>query len=189
VFLSDTVGFIRDLPHHLVSSFQATLEEARQADLLLHVIDAADPDAVEHVGVVEETLSEIGAGGVPRIAVLNQIDRVQDPLQLRFLEDRLPRCVRTSAVTGEGLVALRDAVHAYVTRHHRQIVVEVEAGDGRLLASLRTWAEVEEIRYEEGRARLRMRASDASIERIRQAGGRILEGAPTPGDGGEEEEG
>ncbi len=91
VFLSDTVGFIRDLPHHLVSSFLATLEEARQADLLLHVVDAADPDAAEHVDVVEETLSEIGAGGVPRITVLNQIDRVRDPILLRLLEEPPPR--------------------------------------------------------------------------------------------------
>src|SRR5439155_26519818 len=67
VYLSDTVGFIRDLPHHLVASFLTTLEEARRGDLLLHVVDAHDPDALAHVDVVDATLSRIGAGDVPRV--------------------------------------------------------------------------------------------------------------------------
>jgi len=178
VFLSDTVGFIRDLPHHLVSSFLATLEEARQADLLLHVVDAGDPDAVEHVHVVEDTLAEIGAGGVPRIAVLNQVDRVKDPLMLRFLEDRLPRALRTSAVTGEGLEALREGVHEYVTRRHLELVVEADPGDGRLLSSLREWGEVEETTWLEGKVVAHVRIAPRYVESIRRLGGRIVAGAP-----------
>ena len=178
VFLSDTVGFIRDLPHHLVSSFLATLEEARQADLLLHVVDAADPDAVEHVHIVEETLSDIGAGGVPRIAVLNQIDRVNDPLMLRFLEDRLPRSLRTSAITGEGLGELRDAVHDYVTRRHLELVVELDPGNGKLLSSLSDWGEVDETTYLDGRVVLKVRIAPRYVESIRRGGGVIVGGAP-----------
>ena len=178
VFLSDTVGFIRDLPHHLVSSFLATLEEARRADLLLHVIDASDPDAVEHVQVVEDTLSQIGAGGVPRIAVLNQVDAVQDPLMLRFLEDRLPRSLRTSALTGEGLDALTEAVHDYVTRRHLEIVVEGDPGNGRLISALRDWGEVDETSYLEGRVVVRLRIAPRYVDSIRRMGGKIVAGAP-----------
>src|SRR5205807_586176 len=79
VLLSDTVGFIRDLPHHLVASFKATLEETRQARLLLHVVDAADPTAEEQVSAVNKVLKEIGVDSKPTLLVLNQIDRVSDP--------------------------------------------------------------------------------------------------------------
>jgi len=142
IFLSDTVGFIRDLPHHLVSSFLATLEEARFADLLLHVIDAADPDAVENVGVVENALFSIGAGGVPCMAILNQIDRISDPVVLRLLEKRLPDAVQTSAVRKIGLEVLRERVREYVTRRHVDVVVTGDPGNGRLLSRLREWGDV-----------------------------------------------
>jgi len=178
IFLSDTVGFIRDLPHHLVSSFLATLEEARQADLLLHVIDTADPDALSHVDVVEETLSRIGAGAVPRVAVLNQVDRVRDPLALRHLEDRLPRSVRTSAVTGEGLAALRAAVYSYVTRRYVDLVVEADAGDGLLLARLREWGEVGEVAYRDGRVTVPLRVEPRFVAQIVKAGGLVVSGDP-----------
>jgi GTP-binding protein HflX len=183
IFLSDTVGFIRDLPHHLVGSFLATLEEARFADLLIHVVDASDPDALEHVDVVEQTLSRIGAGGVPRIAVLNQVDRVRDPVALRLLEDRLPGSVRISALTGAGLDDLRDEVLSYVTRRDVDLVVDADPGNGRLLARLREWGEVREVTYPDGRVRVSVRVPPRHVERIRREGGVILEGAPEPSEG------
>jgi GTP-binding protein HflX len=176
IFLSDTVGFIRDLPHHLVSSFLATLEEARFADLLIHVIDAADADALDHVEVVERTLYEIGAGGVPRIVVLNQVDRVRDPLALRLLEQRLPDAIQTSAVAGTGIEALRAKVHEYVTRRHVDVVVEGDPGNGRLLAHLRDWGEVDEVSYPDGVVRVALRISPRYLDRIQKEGGRVLAG-------------
>jgi GTP-binding protein HflX len=187
IFLADTVGFIRDLPHHLVSSFLATLEEARQADLLLHVVDAADPDAIEHVDVVERALHEIGAGGVPRVPVLNQVDRVREGLALRLLEERLPGGVRTSAVTGEGLSDLRARVFSYVTRHHAPMVVEADPANGRLLSQLREWGEVDDVSYDDGTMRVTLRIPPTYASRIAQSGGRIVDPAPlgnVPDDGG-----
>lgn len=182
VFLSDTVGFIRDLPHRLMSSFLATLEEARFADLLLHVVDASDPEVMSHVDVVEATLHEIGASAVPRISVLNQVDRVQDAVRLRLLEERLPSAIRTSAKTGEGLPGLRDKVYEYVTRHHLDVVVEADLGNGRLLAKLREWGEVEDVAYPEDAqvARVTMRLPRRYVDDVREAGGRIVEGAQQP---------
>ena len=175
IFLSDTVGFIRDLPHHLVSSFLATLEEARSADLLLHVVDAADPDALQHIEVVEKTLYDIGAGGVPRVVVLNQVDRVRDALSLRLLEERCPEAARTSAVTGEGIEALRARVHGYVTRRHVDVIIEGDPGNGRLLAHLRTWGEVGEVTYPDGVVHVAVRIAPRYLERIAQEGGKVLD--------------
>jgi GTP-binding protein HflX len=182
VFLSDTVGFIRDLPHHLVASFLSTLDEARRADLLLHVIDAHDPDAVAHVDVVEATLSRIEAGGVPRIAVLNQVDRVTEPLALRVLRDRLPEAVEVSAVTGDGLDALASRVLEHLDRRARDIVVVVDAGNGKLLARLRGWGNVHDVAYEGGTARVSVRLAARHFGPVRREGGELLEtdGRPIP---------
>jgi len=183
IFLSDTVGFIRDLPHHLVSSFLATLEEARFADLLLHVVDAADPDAGDHIDVVERTLYEIGAGGVPRIHVLNQVDRVKDTLALRLLEERLPDGIKTSAVTGLGVDTLRAKVHEYVTRRHVEVTVEADPGNGRLLAHLRVWGDVHEVSYPDSVMHVQMRIAPRFLARIESEGGRILADAPAADEG------
>ena len=114
VSLSDTVGFIRDLPHKLVEAFQATLQEAAEADLLLHVIDAASPVLDEQMVEVERVLDEIGAAGIPQILVYNKLDLLEDNQRPRSDEDwlerpgglRVPR-VFVSALSGEGLDVLR----------------------------------------------------------------------------------
>src|SRR5207302_2615591 len=103
VLLSDTVGFIRDLPHHLIASFKATLEEARQARLLLHVVDASNPHAEEQIQAVVAVLKELGVDGKPTLLVLNKVDRVPDPSFLQVLEKHHPRAVAVSAVMGQGL--------------------------------------------------------------------------------------
>ncbi len=174
VFLSDTVGFLMDLPHHLVASFLATLEEARRADLLLHVVDAHDPDAVAHVDAVEASLSAIGAGAVPRLPVLAQIDRATEPLALRHLEERLPGAIRVSAVTGEGLDRLADAVLAAAGRGAQDVVVEADAGNGRLLAHLSEWGEVADVAYLDGLARVHVRLPWRRFGPVRREGGRVL---------------
>jgi len=117
VSLSDTVGFIRDLPHSLVEAFEATLQEAADADLLLHVVDASSPTWSEQMAEVERVLSEIGASDVPQILVCNKVDRLDDNQRPRHVCDvlqlegghRVPR-VFVSALTGVGLDALRAAL-------------------------------------------------------------------------------
>jgi len=108
VLVSDTVGFIRHLPHQLVTAFSATLEEAREADLVLQVADASEPEGprAARAAAVDEVLAEIGAAEVPRLLVLNKIDLV-DADGRQALANRHPDAVRVSALTGEGLEALR----------------------------------------------------------------------------------
>ena len=121
VSLSDTVGFIRDLPHGLVSAFQATLQEAVDADLLLHVVDAARPDFPEQMAEVQRVLAEIGAAQVPQILVFNKLDAVEKERRPLHLSDvfevdgvRVPRLF-VSARSGEGLPGLRQQLASMVT--------------------------------------------------------------------------
>ncbi|MFT3955612.1 MAG: GTPase HflX [Piscinibacter sp.] len=117
VSLSDTVGFIRDLPHKLVEAFEATLQEAADADLLLHVVDCASPVLDEQMAEVERVLEEIGAGQIPQVLVFNKVDRLEETQRPRMLRDqierpggqRVPR-VFVSALDGTGLAELRQVL-------------------------------------------------------------------------------
>ena len=125
ISLSDTVGFIRDLPHKLVEAFRATLQEAAEADLLLHVVDAASPVLDEQMIEVERVLEEIGAAGIPQILVYNKLDALEDSQRPRGLVDSLerpgagPRVPRVfvSALTGEGLDLLREQIVQAMQAH------------------------------------------------------------------------
>ena len=117
VSVSDTVGFIRDLPHKLIEAFEATLQEANDADLLLHVVDCASPVLAEQMAEVQRVLDEIGASGIPQVLVFNKLDRLDETQRPRELRDllesdagvRVPR-VFVSAFTGEGVAALRAVI-------------------------------------------------------------------------------
>jgi GTP-binding protein HflX len=120
VSLSDTVGFIRDLPHKLVEAFQATLQEAADADLLLHVVDASSPVLLEQRVEVERVLEEIGADKIPQILVYNKVDRLEPGARPRRPRDEIERAagvrvprVFVSALTGEGLGALRELIASF----------------------------------------------------------------------------
>jgi GTP-binding protein HflX len=132
--LTDTVGFIRKLPHQLVDAFAATLEEALEADLILHVADASAPEdeLLEQLDAVEEVLGEIGAAERPRLLVLNKVDLLDDARR-RELSFRHPRAVQISAETGEGLDDLADAIEArfLATLQPMELLVPYEEG-GRL---------------------------------------------------------
>ena len=112
--LTDTVGFIRKLPPKLVASFRATLEEVAEADLLLHVVDATEPDIDAHIQAVETVLESIGALQRPRLSVFNKIDAVTDEVLVLGLRARYPGAVFASAVTREGLPELRGEVMRYL---------------------------------------------------------------------------
>jgi len=115
LLLTDTVGFVRKLPHHLVEAFKATLEEAALADLLVEVVDASDPESDTHMKTTTEVLAEIGAAEVPRLVVFNKIDLVIDPEERAGLAARHPGAHLLSVRTGEGLASLFPAIEAALT--------------------------------------------------------------------------
>ena len=135
--LTDTVGFIRKLPHQLVEAFGATLEEAMGADLLLHVVDASAPEEELHemLSAVEDVLQEIGAGEVPTVLALNKADLV-DAERRRELSFRFPKAVQVSAATGEGLDDLREAVEGRFLATLRPMELLLPYGEGGSLSEL-----------------------------------------------------
>ena len=116
VVVADTVGFIRDLPHELVAAFKSTLTEAREATLLLHVVDASDPRRAEHMAQVDQVLQQIGAGAIPVIQVFNKIDRLEIEPRVDRDADGLPAAVWISAAHGTGLDLLGRAVAERLSR-------------------------------------------------------------------------
>jgi len=116
--LTDTVGFIRKLPSHLVISFRATLEEVTEADLLLHVVDATEPDIDAHIQAVEAVLDSIGALGRPRLSVFNKIDAVPDEVSVLGLRAGYPGAVFVSALTREGIPELRTAALRHLVQNN-----------------------------------------------------------------------
>lgn len=130
--LSDTVGFIRKLPHHLIESFKSTLDEVREADILIHVVDAAHPFHDNQIQVVSNTLAELGAGNIPTILVLNKIDQLKaketeeepvnlEAMQAYYRQQGYEHVVFASAVTGENIPELKAVMLEHVKKRHLQI--------------------------------------------------------------------
>jgi GTP-binding protein HflX len=189
VLLSDTVGFIRELPHHLIASFKATLEETRQARLLLHVVDAGNAAAEEHIKAVKEVLKELGCADKPTLLVLNKVDRLTDLSVLHVLMSHHRRAVAVSAVTGQGLDELREAVMAALSADYADTEVDLDQGNGRVLAYLAAHAEVYRQQYHDNRVTVRcylprhlvhhIQEPDVRI-RLLESNGRVQEPEETP---------
>ncbi len=180
VLVTDTVGFIRKLPHHLVASFRATLEEVTQADLLLHVIDASYPQWEEQRTVVEDVLADIGAGATPVRYVFNKMDMVPGP-EAEALRERvgnlMPGSVFVSSVTDEGLEPLRQMLASARQAMRPVVRIRLPSDSGRWLAELYRDAEVVSVGSEGSAVVVRARAGEALLGRLRQAGAEVT----TPG--------
>ncbi len=168
VLVSDTVGFIRDLPHYLVASFKATLEEARQAKLLLHVVDSSNPQAEQHIGAVNAVLKELGVYEKPTILVLNKIDRVADRATLEALRGHHPNAVAISGLTGEGVGELKDAVIKLLSSHFIPVEVTLDAGNGKVLAYLNAQAEIFRQEYRGSQVLVRCYIAKGLLHHVQQ---------------------
>jgi len=171
VLLSDTVGFIRDLPHKLIASFKATLEESRQADLLIHVADASNPAAMDQNVAVYEVLRELGIEEKNTILTLNKLDLVDDPLRVDALRNRYPKAVEISAHTGEGLSNLANRVSDALSRDFLDLEIELDVSDGRLLAYLAQHGKVLSRRFVENRVFVHCRISEKRAGQIQDSPG------------------
>ena len=167
--LSDTVGFVRDLPHRLVASFRATLEETIHADLLLHVVDATSSTADLQIASVEDVLAELGCQDQPTLTLLNKMDAVKDPSVVQILDNRIPRCLRISARTGLGLDGLVEAVREIMRQGSVKVTLRVPLNNGKLLALLDQIAQVLDRRYNGPIAELDL---DIDRRRLNQITGR-----------------
>ncbi len=166
VLLSDTVGFIRDLPHHLIESFKATLEEARQANLLLHVADASNPAVREQVSSVFKVLEELKIEAKDTLLVLNKADAVPNRAVLDSLTQMYPNAIPISARSGHGLDRLASAVSDALSRGFCDIDVETEVGNGRVLAFLAAQGEILSQHYDDEAVLVHCRLPRAAAGRL-----------------------
>jgi GTP-binding protein HflX len=177
VLLTDTVGFIRKLPHNLVASFRATLEEVNEADLLLHVIDSSHTNWEEQRQVVDQVLAELGAAEKPVLYVFSKIDALAEP-DLKALEERIGNLlpgssVFVSSMSDGGLDPLRRALLAAVTQGTRLAEIRFSSGDGKLLAQIHREATVLNQKTEDGQLILTARMPKDLAEKLRRAGATV----------------
>ena len=179
VLLSDTVGFIRDLPHHLIASFRATLEEATGADLLLHVADAGNPDVVNQIKSAVKVLESLGIDEKDTILILNKSDSAP-PERLEALKERYPMAVVISARAGNGIDELTRAVNDLLSREFLTIEVEAPIADGAIDAYLTREGEMIERRYDENAAKalFKCRLPKHIVDRLSARTDLVLHGAP-----------
>jgi len=200
VMLSDTVGFVRDLPHHLIASFRATLEEAIHADVLLIVLDVSDPQAPQHLEVVRETLNAldqhedatssgdgaqenneqtgiIGTGSqhpTNQILLLNKVDRLKDESELALWHRLDPNAIPISAVTGKGLDQLQTIMQKIRLGRLCELNIAVPLSNGKALSVIEHRAEVLDRQYEADRVVLRVRVGSNDLPMIKAVGGNVL---------------
>jgi GTP-binding protein HflX len=171
VVLADTVGFIAHLPHKLVEAFKATLEETQNADLLLHVVDAASAERDDNIFQVEDVLAEIGAGDIPRLQVFNKLDLLEQAPRIDRNAEGIPERVWLSAVTGEGCELLMQAVAELVGQDMVEEEVTLTPDQGRLRADLYRLGAVAQERYaDDGCAQLSVRLPRADWNRLMKKG-------------------
>ena len=167
--LTDTVGFVRHLPHDLVEAFRSTLEESTTADLLLHVVDASDPDPEGQIAAVRQVLAEIGASDVPELLVCNKADRA-DATTLLALRAGHPGCVVVSARTGHGLEELADAVEARLPNPEVWVETLIPYSRGDLMDRIHRTGTIETLEHTGEGTRVRARVHPGLAEELGEYG-------------------
>ncbi|MEA3403469.1 MAG: GTPase HflX [Armatimonadota bacterium] len=165
--VTDTVGFIQDLPHQVVAAFRATLEEATEADLLLHVVDASVPAAYEQYEAATRVLAELGAAEIPTIAALNKIDAVSSDRSLGLLESRIPNTIRISALEGDGLDELRRRMSDLMFAHLIEVTLHIPYDRMALMEMLNERGHVSEMEYEPEYVVTRVELDEPTLARVR----------------------
>lgn len=142
ILLSDTVGFIRKLPHRLIESFKSTLDEVREADVLVHVVDATHPNFEEHIRIVHETLTELGAAEKPTLLVFNKVDNVEEPAFFNVIRAQYENAAFVSALRGIGLSDLKTKLLEVVERDFVERIVYVPVAEGKTISYIHRVANV-----------------------------------------------
>ena len=167
VLLSDTVGFIRDLPHRLVTSFKATLEETRQSDLLLHVADASNAFVLDQISAVFGVLKELEIEEKDALLVLNKIDQCESKSTLQAIAQRYPNAVAISAKTGEGIDTLAHAVSDALSQSFLEVDIVASVSNGKLLAFVDANGDVLSKIFDEEQVHIHCRMPQKYLGRIR----------------------
>jgi GTP-binding protein HflX len=168
ILMTDTVGFIRKLPHHLVASFKSTLEEITEADILLHVVDVSSPYYEDQIRVVQETLEDLGAGDTTTLIVFNKIDMLQDRSILPTLSEKYHSHVFISATRGINILGFKDEVAKLLEKEFTVEDVVIPDSHQKLIAQLHDVGEVLERTYEDERVKMKIRIHRRDRDRFLQ---------------------
>ncbi|MGE5399351.1 MAG: GTPase HflX [Ignavibacteriales bacterium] len=168
ILLSDTVGFIRKLPHHLIASFKSTLNEVMEADIILHVIDVSHPFYEDHIAVVDQTLKELGAEKKLQIKVFNKVDALEDRTRMDYILRRYKNSIFVSAERGINISGLKEKIAAVIEDAFKEETVELELNDSKTVARIHSLADVINTTYDEDKILIKYRANSASSNKIKR---------------------
>ena len=169
ILLSDTVGFIRKLPHHLVASFKSTLDEVREADILLHVVDVSHPLFEEQIAVVNETLEELGAQGKPTVMVFNKVDLLGNRNILTYVSANFGNAVGISAERGINISALSDALVSLLEGTVAEETLTLAQAEYDMVSRVHEHGEVLEERYDGESITVRVRMNRTKLEQLKKS--------------------
>ncbi|MHC4310657.1 MAG: GTPase HflX, partial [Planctomycetota bacterium] len=175
ILLSDTVGFVKNLPHQLVASFKATLEEAVNADLLLHIIDVASPDALKQIESVNKVLKEIGCGEKPVLEIFNKVDVVREISDLEILQTLYPDAVSISAKTCYGLDELNEAVTSRYKGTELVLRVVSSQSNGKVQSFLRAYGRILQEEYQDSSVLIEARLGRNQLPELKRLGPEDIE--------------
>jgi len=166
ILLSDTVGFIRKIPHHLIASFRSTLKEVVEADLVLFVLDASSPQIAEHYSTITDVLKDIGAGSQEQIIVLNKIDVMEDDGRITFLKREYPDAVFISAREHLRIDALLDVIKSKINEDYKTVEMVFGYDQGKEMAAAQDGVTVLDRIYDEDRVRLLLKGPQHKLDKI-----------------------
>ena len=166
ILLSDTVGFIRKLPHNLVASFKSTLKEVLEADLILMVLDMSSPQVLDHMNTIQEVLEDMEADKIPAVMVLNKVDLISDGNMIEKIQRSFQEPVTVSAKQHLKLSSLNAKIIEHMEANYQTIDLEFPYEDGRTIAKAQEGVEVLERAYEEDGVKLKIRGSRSRIDQI-----------------------
>lgn len=166
ILLSDTVGFIRKLPHHLVASFRSTLNVVRDADIILHVIDISHPFFEDHIRVVDETLHDLKCDKIKKLMVFNKVDALEDKSKIEYVSNKYPASVMISAQRGFNISMLLDKLISIYEEDYVEQEVKLHNSDTKTVAKIHEIADVLNIRYDDNSVFVKYRAAKANANKI-----------------------
>ena len=168
ILLSDTVGFIRKLPPNLIASFKSTLNEVRDADIILHVIDLAHQYYEDHIQVVEDTLKEFGGNKKTIIKVFNKVDLIKDKSKINYVLNKFDKAVVISAQRGINISSLKDKILGIIEEEFVEENVDIDINDSKIAAKIHSLAEVLNTSYDENVIHLTYKANKENSQKIKK---------------------
>jgi GTP-binding protein HflX len=166
ILMSDTVGFIRKLPHNLVASFKSTLNVVRDAELILHVVDASNPYFEDHIEVVENTLKEMGCEKKPQLKIFNKVDTIEDKDKIEYIRNKFENSILISALKGMNINSLQKNLIEFYERNFIEKVVSLPIEKTKSLSQIHSLAEVLDTKYEDTVVNITYRTSQENNNRI-----------------------